>query len=177
VLVSHETMQNLIDRAVAAEEGRTLPGLAPGLTPETLKNSPQFQDGTPIPRDLLNKLACDGELNRYIFGPKSEILDVGRGERTFTGARRSAIIARDRHCQFPGCSAPPAISECHHVRHWSRDHGETSVENGIMLCWFHHDHVHRRGIEIRRRGTRWVFTDASRCDIADPRLQLDDCHV
>jgi hypothetical protein len=165
VLVSHETLQNLVDRALAAEDGRTLPGLAPGLTPQTLANAPQFEDGTPIPRALLEKLACDGELNRYIFGPRSEILDVGRAERTFTGARRSAIIARDRHCQYPGCDAPPAISECHHVKHWARDGGATSVANGILLCWFHHEHVHRRGIEIHRRGTRWMFTDAAGAEI------------
>ena len=135
-----------------------------------MENAPQFEDGTPVPRVLVEKLACDGELNRYIFGPKSEILDVGRAERTFTGARRSAIIARDRHCQYPGCSAPPAISECHHVRQWARDGGDTSVANGILLCWFHHGHVHRRGIAIHRRGSRWVFTDGTGREIIDPRV-------
>jgi hypothetical protein len=44
---------------------------------------------------------------------------------------------------------------------------ETSVANGILLCWYHHDHVHRRGIEIRRRGNRWVFTDADGRQLAD----------
>jgi hypothetical protein len=109
VLASHETMQNLVDRAVAADQGRTLPGLAPGLSPQAVARSPQFEDGTPVRRILLDRLACDGELNRYIFGPQSETLDVGRAERTFTRARRSAIIARDRHCRYPGCSAPPLI--------------------------------------------------------------------
>ncbi len=172
VLVSHETMQHLIDRAVAAEEGRTLPGLA--LTPDSLERFPQFEDGTPVPRALLDKLACDGELNRFIFGPQSEILDVGRAERTFANARRSAVIARDRHCRFPGCTAPPAISECHHVKHWSRDNGQTSVDNGILLCWYHHELVHRRGIEIHRRRNRWIFTDRDGRELADPRSNPDD---
>jgi hypothetical protein len=161
-------MQNLVDRAVAADEERPLPGLAPGLSPDTVADSPQFEDGTPIPRILLERLACDGELNRYIFGPESEILDVGRAERTFTRARRSAIIARDRHCRFPGCSAPPLIWECHHVKHWARDHGDTNVDNGILLCFHHHDHVHTRGIEIHRRAGRWVFTDAAGRELIDP---------
>jgi hypothetical protein len=174
VLVSHETMQNLTDRAIAAEDGRTLPGLAPGVSPQTVMNNPQFEDGTPVPRVLLDRLACDGELNRYIFGPKSEILDVGRAERTFTRARRSAIIARDRHCRYPGCSAPPLISECHHVKHWARDHGSTSVENGILLCFHHHNHVHTHGIEIHRRGARWVFTDAAGRELADHGEGDDD---
>jgi hypothetical protein len=173
ILVSHETMQNLTDRARAAQEGRTLPGLAPGLSPQTVAQTPQFEDGTPVPRILLDRLACDGELNRYIFGPQSEILDVGRAERIFTRARRSAIIARDRHCRFPGCTAPPVICECHHVRHWARDHGSTSVDTGILLCFHHHNHVHTRGIEIHRRGARWVFTDAAGRELA-ARLSDDD---
>ena len=121
---------------------------------------PHFEDNTPVPRALLDKLACDSDIARFVFGPRSEILDVGRAERTFTGPRRSAIIARDKHCQYPTCTAPPALSECHHVAHWSRDHGDTSVANGILLCWYHHDYVHRRGIGIHRAGARWVFTDA-----------------
>jgi hypothetical protein len=143
--------------------------LAPKLTRDAVANAPQFEDGTPIPRALLDKLACDGELNRYLFGPNSEVLDVGRAQRTFTNARRDAIIARDRQCQYPGCHAPPAISECHHVKHWSRDHGPTSVANGIMLCWHHHDVVHQRRIEIHRRGNRWMFTDATGTEIAGAR--------
>src|SRR5215213_4994159 len=45
----------------------------------------QFEDGTPIPRALLDRLACDSEITRIIFGPHSQVLDVGRAERTFTG--------------------------------------------------------------------------------------------
>jgi hypothetical protein len=51
VLVSHETMQNLTDRAIAVQEGRALPGLAPDLSPQSVAKSPQLEDGTPIPRD------------------------------------------------------------------------------------------------------------------------------
>jgi hypothetical protein len=167
VHVPFDTLQNVADRARAAEEGRTLPVLVPGMTPEAVLHGPQFEDGTPVPRPLLDKLACDGELNRIIFGPTSEVLDMGRAQRTFTNARRDAIIARDRHCQYPGCTAPPVISECHHVRHWTRSHGTTSVGNGILLCWHHHDVVHRRHIEIHRRADRWVFTDADGREITD----------
>ncbi|GAA2726708.1 HNH endonuclease signature motif containing protein [Cellulomonas aerilata] len=184
VLVTHERLQELADRARATVDGRTpagraparapAPAPAPALSPRTVAHGPQFEDGIPVPRVLLDRLACDGELNRYIFGPTSEILDVGRAERTFTRARRNAIVARDRHCRYPGCTAPPLISECHHVQHWARDHGSTSVENGILLCFHHHRHVHHRGIEIRRRGARWVFTDAAGRELADLRPDGDD---
>ncbi|WP_344467405.1 HNH endonuclease signature motif containing protein [Cellulomonas aerilata] len=168
VLVSYETLQAVTERAIARQDGQTLPGFASVLTAESVLHAPRFEDGAPVPRILLDRLACDGELNRVIFGLKSEILDVGRAERTFTRARRNAIIARDRHCRFPGCSAPPTLSECHHVKHWARDHGSTSVDNGILLCWHHHGHVHARGIEIHRQGARWVFTDAAGRELGDP---------
>jgi hypothetical protein len=168
VLVSYETLTSVADRAIARHDGQTLPGLAPEMTAEGVLRGPQLEDGTPIPRILLERLACDGEFNRVIFGPKSEILDVGRSERMLTRARRKAIIARDRHCQFPGCFAPPTLCEFHHVEHWARDHGDTAVDKGIMLCWHHHGYVHTRGIEIHRRGARWVFTDAAGRELPDP---------
>jgi hypothetical protein len=136
VHVPYPTFTSIVDRALAAQDGRIPPGPAAGMTPEAVCDGPRFEDWTPVPRALLDRLACDGGLSRIIFGPASEILDVGRGQRTFTNARRDAIVARDRHCRFPGCTAPPVISECHHVKHWVRDHGETSVANGILLCWF-----------------------------------------
>jgi hypothetical protein len=172
VLVSYDALTNEVHRALAADEGRILPGLAT-MTPEAVFNGPQFEDGTPISRLLLDKLACDGEVNRIIFGPSSEVLDVGRAQRTFTNARRDAIIARDRHCQYPRCTAPPRISECHHVKHWTRDHGDTSVTNGILLCHYHHDVVHRRRIGIHRCGNRWVFTDPDGRELPDPRAGVD----
>jgi len=127
----------------------------------------QFEDGTPIPRALLDRLACDSEITRIIFGPHSQVLDVGRAERTFTGPRRDALIARDKHCRFPTCTAPPPLSEGHHVKHWRRDHGPTSVAKGILLCYHHHDLVHRKGIEIERRGDTWVFIDRHGREITD----------
>ena len=129
------------------------------LTGPPTAGGPQFQDGTPIPRTLLDRLACDSELHRVLFGPHSEVLDVGRSERTFTRARRTALIARDKHCQYPTCTAPPALCEGHHVDHWARDHGPTAVHNGILLCWHHHALVHHRHLDIHRHDGRWVFVD------------------
>src|SRR5690625_7431024 len=76
-----------------------------GLAPAT------FADGTPIPYGQLAKLLCDGEFHRVVFGPEGQVLDSGRTERLFTPAQARAIIARDRHCQYPGCAAPPGIGE------------------------------------------------------------------
>lgn len=117
----------------------------------------EYANGTPVPATVLARLACDGEISRIVFGPDSAVLDVGRAQRVFTGPQRRAVIARDRHCQYPGCTAPPTLCEVHHVRWWERDDGPTSVPNGILICWHHHALVHARNLTITRAPGRWDF--------------------
>ena len=118
-----------------------MPG-ATGLDPAFLQES-----GTPIPRRVLDRIACDSEVTRIVFGPKSQVLDVGRSQRTFTGPRRRALDARDGGCRAPGCHAPPRICEGHHTTLWSRG-GRTCPKEGCLLCWAHHDWVHERDITL-----------------------------
>src|SRR5699024_2577157 len=79
-----------------------------GIDPAT------FSDGTPIPPALLARLACGSQLSRIVFGPDSTVLDVGRAKRIFPANQVKAVIARDRHCQYPGCHEPPEFAEIHH---------------------------------------------------------------
>lgn len=100
-----------------------------------------WEDGTgPIPDAVLQQIAADCTLTRIVFGPDSQILNLGRSARTLTGARRRAIIARDTGCVWPGCNAPPAHCEVQHTTHWA-DGGNTSTHNAALLCWHHHQHV------------------------------------
>jgi hypothetical protein len=125
----------------------------------TLGAPAEIDDGTPIPLTALAQLACDAEITRIIFGPHSAPMDIGRTQRTYTGPQRHAVIARDRHCQYPGCTAPPTLGEIHHIREWIRDNGPTSVTNGILLCWHHHHTIHQRHITITREPEGWKFTE------------------
>jgi hypothetical protein len=137
-----------VDRAGQAGQPRAITVVPPA----------ELDSRTPLPRSILDRLACDSEISRIVFGPASEVLDLGRSQRTYTGQHRRAVIARDRECQYPGCSAPPHLSEVHHIRWWSRDHGETSVEGGVLLCWHHHELVHQRNLSITRAEGAWQFT-------------------
>ncbi len=121
-----------------------------GLPPATLSN------GSPLPPSTLARLVCDGELTRVVFSANGAVLDVGRAQRTYSGQQRLAVIARDQSCRYPGCGAPPTLGEVHHVTSWASG-GPTSVSNGVLLCWFHHGLVHRRGIHIRRIDGGWEF--------------------
>ena len=152
-----------------AGDGAVIPAgvdhdLIAGATPGT------FADRTAIPHGQLAKLLCDGEFHRVVFGPEGEILDSGRTQRLFTGGQARAIIARDRHCQYPGCTAPPGLGEIHHCLWWYH-HGRTSTDNGILLCWWHHTVVHQRQVTIAQdrndpRANRWIFTDRDGRELA-----------
>ncbi len=155
VHVDHETLRALVQGATASRgEGADAP-----FGPADLRRGAFFEDGTTVPRDVLDRLACDGELNRILFGPGSEVLDVGRAKRLFEGPRRAAVLARDGRCAYPGCTAPPHLCEVHHVDHWVRDHGETEPRKGVLLCYHHHEVAHRRGLQIRREADEWRFAD------------------
>jgi hypothetical protein len=165
--LAQQALERQTARAQAHEQGRLpIDGVPPTacyatravLSGDVTDVVAQFEDGTPVSRPLLDFVSCDSEFNRYLFGAHSQVLDVGRAERTFTGARRAAVVARDRHCRYPGCTAPPVLCHCHHIVHWSAD-GSTSVKNGILLCFHHHELVHRRHITIHRDQSRFVFLD------------------
>jgi hypothetical protein len=74
----------------------------------------------------------------------SEPLDVGRATRSVSAALAKAVIVRDRHCRYEDCHAPPWACDIHHRVPWA-DGGVTALSNLGLLCWFHHDHVHRAG--------------------------------
>ena len=52
-----------------------------------------------------------------------------------------ALVARDRHCAFPGCTRMPIACDAHHVQHWA-DGGRTSLDNLVLLCRTHHTVLH-----------------------------------
>ncbi len=47
---------------------------------------------------------------------------------------------------------PASYCEVHHCVHWSADHGRTDIDLGVMLCQFHHLHLHNKGWRITRDG-------------------------
>ncbi len=103
----------------------------------------------PIPAETARRIACDTGVFRIITGPDSLPTDVGREQRTAPAGIRRAVEARDLHCVFTGCTAPPAWCDIHHVDHWAWG-GETSCENGALICERHHTAVHEGGFRVAR---------------------------
>ena len=86
-----------------------------------------------------------------VLGTHSEVLDVGRQMRLASAAIWKALVARDRHCRFPGCTRPPLMCHAHHIEHWI-DGGPTNLENMLLLCGHHHRLVHAGPWTIRTSG-------------------------
>ena len=104
--------------------------------------------GTTLSAASARLLACDGGVTRIVFGPDSQPVDLGREKRLFPPHIRRALDVRDRGCVFAGCDAPTWWCDAHHVLHWI-DGGQTSLENGALLCERHHTKVHH-GFRISR---------------------------
>jgi hypothetical protein len=100
----------------------------------------------PISSKTVERWACDCNLSRVLL-QDSVVIDVGRSERTIKGPRRRALIARDRHCRWPGCERPASSCDGHHVIHWMHG-GEGGIDNQVLLCHRHHWRVHEGGWQL-----------------------------
>ncbi|MGY2873834.1 hypothetical protein ACVW00_001024 [Marmoricola sp. URHA0025 HA25] len=95
------------------------------------------------------RLACTAGILPAVLGGKSEILDLGRSSRLFSPAQRKALRLRDRRCRAKGCTIPATWCEAHHLRPWALG-GRTDLDDGILLCSFHHHRAHDPSCEAVR---------------------------
>lgn len=102
----------------------------------------------PISAVSAGVMACEAGIQKVYLGPNGQPLAMGRRERYFTAAQRKALAVRDGGCAWPQCTAPPSWTHAHHVLPWSED-GPTDVENGVLLCAFHHHLLHEGEFELK----------------------------
>jgi len=108
------------------------------------------------PPEILLRLLCDVSVSPVTLTGDRQVLSVGRKQRQFPEAIRRAILARDRGCAVPGCHWPAAWCELHHITYWSRG-GETSTDNGVLLCAHHHQSLHANNLRIEFSDGQWQF--------------------
>ncbi|GBF14263.1 HNH endonuclease [Rhodococcus sp. Br-6] len=117
----------------------------------------------PLSIATARRIACDCHLTPIVMDDGVP-LNLGRTSRTVSKKQRRALIARDHGCAFPGCGAPPAHCEGHHVKHWA-DGGPTDLDNLVLLCRYHHTLLHHShwDVEIGADRHPW-FTPPSTVD-------------
>lgn len=106
---------------------------------------------TAVDGGVIERALCLGGSVEVTVDTCGKPLDVGRLERLFTPAQRLALAVRDGGCLWPGCDQPPAMCESHHCTPWAQG-GNTDVDDGILLCRFHHMNLHFHGWAVRRDG-------------------------
>jgi hypothetical protein len=62
--------------------------------------------------------------------------------RLFSDAQRVAMGIRDGHCRAHGCDIPAAWCEAHHADGTWCAGGQTDIEDGLLLCSWHHHRAH-----------------------------------
>ena len=106
----------------------------------------EFENGRPVAVETARRLGCDGALVGVVEGAKGEPLAIGRRTRAVPPAIRRALRIRDGGCRFPGCDRSRYV-QAHHIKHWA-DGGETSLDNLMTLCSFHHRLMHEGGYGV-----------------------------
>jgi hypothetical protein len=106
--------------------------------------------------ESIERLACAAGYVPILFDG-GQPLNLGRSQRLFSASQRLVLAARDGGCIADGCDRPPSWCEAHHIKHWYRDHGNTDVKDGVLLCHHHHMLVHNHGWEIVRIGSDYWF--------------------
>ncbi|WP_330183633.1 HNH endonuclease [Nocardia sp. NBC_01503] len=89
------------------------------------------------------ELAANSTQYLAVFDAAGMPLHLGRGSnrRLASKAQRLALIAAEKGCTRPNCTAPATLAAVHHVTEWSKG-GRTDIENLTLACDSCHALVH-----------------------------------
>ncbi|MFF0609531.1 DUF222 domain-containing protein [Nocardia tengchongensis] len=97
--------------------------------------------GGTVPLEQALQLAQKSKPFLAIFDHTGRPLHLGRAKRLANSAQRMALIATERGCTRPGCSAPATLTQVHHVTEWAKG-GATDIENLTLACDACHAMIH-----------------------------------
>jgi len=149
-----DAVTELITRAAGAPD---MPKLAGATTTVTVQISlDDYESGRaigwidgitePVAPSVVEQMRCHSPIVPIVLGDNGRVLHLGKTKRLFSPSQLKALAARDGGCVVQGCDAPPSDCEAHHVEPWkSPDYapGRTDVDNGVLLCRFHHARLHQ----------------------------------
>ena len=87
-------------------------------------------------------------LRRVVLDARGVVIDMGRTQRLFTGAARTAVMLLEEVCIWPGCDHPHSTCHADHITSWTQ-RGPTNPDNGAPLC-ARHNHLKELGFTITR---------------------------
>jgi hypothetical protein len=95
----------------------------------------ELENGTVLAPAALAPWMDSAYFERALFSLGNRI-DVSVRSRFFTGGTRRAIELRDRMCTHPHCYEPAESCQVDHIETYASG-GETTQDNGRLLCGFH----------------------------------------
>lgn len=137
-------MRGFLDAGTGPTQGGHRPHLTVTLSWDVLTaliSGGRFDTGGHVSPAMARPLLCDAVLIPAILGSAGEVLDVdrssGRSRRRSAGPSPSVTV--DAHGQ---AVTGRRIGATVHMQWWRRDLGATSLDNGVLLCPFHHSEIH-----------------------------------
>jgi hypothetical protein len=121
----------------------------PTLAEQVGNSGVAFIDDVPLSAAAVRRLACTANIIPVVLGGKSEVLDLGRTKRLFSRAQRKALRLKHKRCRAKGCRVKAAWTEAHHLRQPWAEGGTTDLDDGTLLCCFHHHKAHDARYETR----------------------------
>jgi len=144
----HDALQACLESAggaPGARRPRQLVVVAPLSAMRGEDGPPAMLQGlVPISREELSEMACDTALSVVLKDDKGNIAFAGKAARTFSPAKRRAMVAQHPTCAFRGCNRPAIDCDGHHMLEHSLG-GESTLDVDAPLCCVHHPFVHRDG--------------------------------
>src|SRR5271154_6371575 len=95
----------------------------------------ELENGTVLAPSALDPWMDSAYFERALFTLGNRV-DVSVRSRFFTGGTRRAIELRDRMCTHPYCYEPAESCQVDHIQTYAAG-GETTQDNGRLLCGFH----------------------------------------
>ncbi|HET7533974.1 MAG TPA: HNH endonuclease signature motif containing protein, partial [Nocardioidaceae bacterium] len=101
-------------------------------------------------------------------------LHLGHERRLHNKHQRIAIELRDGPtCALDGCDIPAAWCHAHHVVPWSQG-GQTTLDDGILICPHHHNLAHHPNWQLTRQDGVWRLRKANPPDVARKQRSRGD---
>ncbi|KQX07594.1 hypothetical protein ASC59_07585 [Leifsonia sp. Root1293] len=146
----HDALITVFDIAGRSGELPTLGGASPTMVVTVSAEDHGSGHGVghvdglevPISMAAVRQACCANGIQAVDLAANGRVLALGTTERCFNRAQRRALDARDGGCVI--CARPAVETEAHHVVPWSVER-RTHVDNGVLLCWFHHRTIETRG--------------------------------
>jgi hypothetical protein len=146
-----DALANLVRRGAGASGGEPKPLINIVMGLEMLTGPvAELLDGTILSAGAVARTVLDAHIRKVVFDGPDKVLSISSKTRFFTGLLREAIELRDRECRDEICDVPARECEVDHVVPYPE--GDTSEENGELLCGFHNRKKGRRRGERTTRG-------------------------